>query len=67
MASFVLHKVSRFLTIPEVTLIGKKKTFETIVIFKLNMAGPISIDITAGGTNGTDNARATSIAQYGTI
>jgi hypothetical protein len=59
-ASFVLHKVSRFLPVREVTRMGKKKTLETIVKFKLNTAGPI-IDIT-GGTNGTDNAQAISIA-----
>jgi hypothetical protein len=64
-ASFVLHKVSRFLPVPEVTHIGKEKTLETIVKFKLNTTGPI-IDIT-GGTNGTDNAQATSIARYETI
>jgi hypothetical protein len=54
MASFMSHKVSWF-PVPEVTrIIGKKKTFETIVKFKLNTSGPI-IDI-IGGTNGMYNA-----------
>jgi hypothetical protein len=62
-AFFMLHKVSRFLTIPLVTLIDKKKTLEMIVKFKLNTAGPISID-TTGASNGTDNTQATSIALF---
>ncbi len=58
-ASFMLHKVSRFLPVPEVTCIGKKKILETIVKFDLNTTGPI-VDIT-GGVNGTDNVQTTSI------